>query len=113
MAGSYTHLDDSSKEEVIKKIKKIVKDLEPDVQVEVVKKKSPVKIKEINTCCKDDEYGNCGCGEDNCHNTHHNHHEFHSNEEHCHCGHEHSHEHSHEDIEEKLSLIHIFKITPW
>lgn len=97
--------DDSSKEEVINKIKKIVKDLEPDVQVEVVKKKSPVKIKEINTCCKDDEYGNCGCGEDNCHNTHHNHHEFHSNEEHCHCGHEHSHEHNHEDIEEKSRFI--------
>lgn len=97
--------DDSSKEEVINKIKKIVKDLEPDVQVEVVKKKSPVKIKEINTCCKEDEYGNCGCGEDNCHNTHHNHHEFHSNEEHCHCGHEHSHEHSHEDIDEKSRFI--------
>ena len=95
--------DDSSKEEVINKIKKIVKDLEPDVQVEVVKKKSPVKSKKINTCCKEDEYDHCDCGKDNCHDTHN--HNIKCHDEHCHCGHEHSHEHSHEDIEEKGRFI--------
>lgn len=75
----------SSKGAVINVIKKIVNDLEPDV--EVIENKSRIKEKEINACCSGDEHGHnhCGCGHE--HNEH--------NHEHCGCGHEH-HEHNHE-----------------